>query len=66
MLRNLPEDKILLETDCPYLGPEKGVRNEPATVSVTVDVLAKERNMSIDEARSLVWKTLRSFFAVAR
>lgn len=37
----LPRDKVLLETDCPYLGPERGARNEPANVSGTADYLAE-------------------------
>ena len=35
MLRSLPRDRILLETDCPYLGPERGALNEPANVAGT-------------------------------
>lgn len=36
LLEKLPRDRVLLETDCPYLGPERGVLNEPANVAVTV------------------------------
>lgn len=32
LLETLPRDKVLLETDCPYLGPVKGELNEPANV----------------------------------
>jgi TatD DNase family protein len=41
MLETLPRDKILLETDCPYLGPEAGVKSEPAHVRGTME-FAKE------------------------
>jgi TatD DNase family protein len=41
LLRDLPRDKVLLETDCPYLGPEKGVLNEPMNVAVTVAAAAE-------------------------
>lgn len=41
LLRELPRDKVLLETDCPYLGPERGVTNEPANVSVTAAYAAE-------------------------
>jgi len=37
MLETLPRDKVLIETDCPYLGPEPGTDNEPANVNTTVD-----------------------------
>ncbi|MDH5671033.1 MAG: TatD family hydrolase [Myxococcales bacterium] len=41
MLQTLPRDRILLETDCPYLGPEPGVRNEPANTAATADYAAE-------------------------
>ena len=52
MLRKLPRDRILLETDCPYLGPEPGVRNEPANVALTRSYIAEvwgETEQSVDE-----------------
>lgn len=36
MLRSLPRTQLLLETDCPYLSPEPGTRNEPETVAGTL------------------------------
>jgi TatD DNase family protein len=41
MLQTLPRTQILLETDCPYLGPDKGVRNEPAYVRGTAEFAAE-------------------------
>lgn len=41
MLEHLPRERLLLETDCPYLGPEKGVDNEPANVAGTVAFAAE-------------------------
>jgi TatD DNase family protein len=32
LVAELPVDRILTETDCPYMGPERGVRNDPTTV----------------------------------
>ncbi len=40
LAETLPRDKVLLETDCPYLGPERGKRNEPANVVGTAAFLA--------------------------
>jgi TatD DNase family protein len=44
----LPEDRILVETDAPYLAPEpwRGKRNEPAYVAETARVLAEARNLT--------------------
>lgn len=41
LVDTLPKDRILLETDCPYLSPERGTRNEPANVAHTVAVMAE-------------------------
>lgn len=41
LLRDLPRGQLLLETDCPYLGPESGVRNEPANVRGTAEYAAE-------------------------
>ena len=41
LLEILPRDRILLETDCPYLAPERGQLNEPANVSVTAALTAE-------------------------
>lgn len=41
MLQTLPRERVLLETDCPYLGPDKGIDNEPANVAKTVQYAAE-------------------------
>jgi len=41
MLEALPRERLLLETDCPYLGPEKDVLNEPANVKHTAAFAAE-------------------------
>lgn len=47
----LPIEKILLETDCPYLSPEpfRGKRNEPKNIVYVADKIAKIKNLSIEE-----------------
>ena len=47
----VPRDRLLVETDCPYLAPipKRGGRNEPAYVVHTAAVVAREAGMSFDE-----------------
>ena len=49
--RDLPIDRLLVETDAPYLAPMpyRGKRNEPAYVRHTAEVLAEIRGVSYDE-----------------
>jgi TatD DNase family protein len=58
---SLPEDRILVETDAPYLAPGKfrGKRNEPAFVVETANMLAETRGLSFD---AVARQTTENFF----
>ena len=49
--RTVPEDRILLETDSPFLAPEphRGKRNEPAYTRLVAEALAKIRNVPLPQ-----------------
>jgi len=51
VVKNIPPDKILIETDCPYLSPEpmRGKRNEPAYVQYVGDKIAEILNRPKEE-----------------
>ena len=57
-------DRLILETDCPYLAPvpHRGKRNEPAFVTEVVGVLAKLFATSTDEIRERTTATAEALF----
>ncbi len=63
-VRQVPLDRILIETDCPYLAPvpRRGKRNEPAFVVHTAEVVAREAGVPLaDLAAATVANTARIF-----
>jgi len=65
----LPADRIMVETDAPYLAPlpYRGKRNEPAYVAETAKVLADARGVSADDiARQTTENFFRLFNKVPR
>jgi TatD DNase family protein len=65
--RSLPLDRILVETDCPYLAPvpHRGKRNEPAFVLDTLKCLAEVRGIDVGEAARATDENFRRFFDLA-
>jgi TatD DNase family protein len=61
VIRDMPGDRIIVETDCPYLAPipHRGRRNEPAFLPHVLDKLAEIRGWSREEAES---RTEDAFF----
>jgi TatD DNase family protein len=50
-----PADRIMVETDSPYLAPvpHRGRRNEPAFVLQTLETVAQSRGMPLDQAAEI-------------
>jgi TatD DNase family protein len=65
LLETLPRDKVLLETDCPYLGPERGVLNEPANVAGTADVAAERWGCDRDAVDAQLAENFEALFGFA-
>jgi TatD DNase family protein len=67
LLRLVPDDRLLAESDAPYLAPvpDRGKRNEPAWVARTVQRLATARGAAIEDVGRLVHENARRLFGLA-
>lgn len=64
----MPADRILVETDCPYMSPEplRGRRNEPAHVFHIVAKVAALRGITVEEAEELTFQNGCRLFGIDR
>ncbi len=62
----IPDERLLIETDSPYLSPHplRGKRNEPARVEHTARCLAEVRGITVKELAAQTAKNARQLFAV--
>jgi TatD DNase family protein len=62
----LPADRIMVETDAPYLAPKpmRGKKNEPAYTAHTLACIAEVRGMSVAEADALTTATTQALFGL--
>jgi TatD DNase family protein len=67
LIRSIPDDRILVESDAPYLAPVpfRGKRNEPVHVPLTVLKLAATRGVSADVMGDVTLRNARRLFGLA-
>jgi TatD DNase family protein len=65
LLQTLPRDKVLLETDCPYLSPDRGELNEPANVARTGAFAAELWDCTPAEVQAQVSENFETLFGFA-
>ena len=65
--RNMPLDKIFIETDSPYLTPEpfRGRRNDPAKVKYVAEELSNLRAISVDKIAEITMENAIKFFNIS-
>lgn len=64
--RRVPLEKIMIETDCPYLAPQafRGKRNEPSYVRYVAEKLAEIKNISVEEVSAVTSANAVRFFGL--
>lgn len=64
--RRVPEERLLVETDCPYLTPEphRGRRNEPAYVRYLLEHIAGLRGVSLEELARVTTANAKKLFQI--
>jgi TatD DNase family protein len=68
VVRRVPLEKILLETDCPYLAPEpfRGKRNEPAYLRNTAEKVASLKGLSFEDVARITSLNAKLLFGVGK
>ena len=62
-----PLERLLLETDCPYLAPQgkRGRRNEPSYLPAVAETVAAAKNVSSEEVAAVTTATASRMFGFA-
>lgn len=65
-VRATPLDRLMVETDAPYLTPEphRGEQNEPGFTHYTVNAIAKERETTPEVIAKATWHNAHRFFGI--
>lgn len=65
-VRATPLDRMMVETDAPYLTPEphRGEQNQPGFTRYTVEAIAKERDTTPETIAAATWTNAHHFFGI--
>ncbi len=66
LVRAVPPDQLLIETDSPYLAPmpNRGKRNEPAFVRVVAETIARMRGEQLEDLAALTTRNANRFYGL--
>ncbi len=67
VVRATSMDRMLVETDCPYLTPipHRGKRNEPAHARLAAEKMAEVKGLSLEDVARITTKNVRDLFGIA-
>ena len=65
---NIPLDRIVLETDCPYMAPEpfRGKRNDPGKLCRMAEKLAQIRGLTVSEIHAITMENGKNLYHIER
>ena len=63
---SIPLDRIVIETDCPYMSPEpfRGKRNDPGKIYRMAEKLAEIRNLSVEQIQSVTLENGKRLYRI--
>jgi len=66
VLNEVPIDKIVVETDCPYLAPEpfRGKRNDSKNIKLIVEKIAEIKQVNVREIAKIVYENSNKLFGI--
>ncbi len=62
VIRSIGISSLVAETDCPYISPSRGQRNEPANVRLVVERVAEALEIPFEDAARAIWESSLGFF----
>lgn len=66
VLAAIPNDRLLLETDCPYMTPVpfRGTKNEPKYIPIIAEKMAELKGLSLSEVEKMTTKNALAFYGI--
>lgn len=64
LVEKVPIEKILTETDAPYLSHKKGLRNEPKFVKYSIKKIAEIKKISVKECEEKIYSNFKEVFKI--
>ena len=67
-VEQIPLERILLETDCPYMAPEphRGKRNESSYIPYVIEKIAELKHVTAEEVEHVTWENAMTLFSKGR